>query len=61
MNALVLHVGTQAIQNLQLKGMSPNTSTITQTSHMEIFQNLSLDLDTEGTMLSSAPCCMRHG
>lgn len=48
MNALVLYVGTQAIQAIQTKGMSPSASTIAQSSHMDIFQSLSVDLDTEG-------------
>ena len=48
MNALVLYVGIQAIQAIQLKGMSPSANTIAQSSHMDIFQSLSVDLDTEG-------------
>lgn len=48
MNAVVLYVGSQAIQNIRSKGLVPNTSTITHSAHMDIFQNLSVDLDTEG-------------
>lgn len=47
-NALVLYVGTQAITAIQAKGMSPSTTTIAHSSHMDIFQNLAVDLDTEG-------------
>lgn len=48
LNAIVLYVGTQAIQLIRNKGLSPNISTITHSAHMDIFQNLSVDLDTEG-------------
>lgn len=48
MNAIVLYVGTQAIQQICSKGLVPSTSTITHSAHMDIFQNLSVDLDTEG-------------
>uniref|UniRef100_T1DC70 CCR4-NOT transcription complex subunit 1 n=1 Tax=Cupiennius salei TaxID=6928 RepID=T1DC70_CUPSA len=50
-NALVLYVGTQAINYIQSKGSTPNMSTITHSSHMDIFQNLAVDLDTEGRYL----------
>lgn len=50
-NALVLYVGTQAINYIQTKGSTPNMSTITHSSHMDIFQNLAVDLDTEGRYL----------
>lgn len=49
-NALVLYVGTQAINYIQSKGSTPNMSTITHSSHMDIFQNLAVDLDTEGNV-----------
>jgi hypothetical protein len=48
MNALVLHVGTQAIAYIHSKSGTPSMSTITHSSHMDIFQNLAVDLDTEG-------------
>lgn len=48
MNALVLYVGTQAIAYIQSKSLTPSMSTITHSSHMDIFQNLAVDLDTEG-------------
>jgi len=48
MNALVLYVGTQAIQN---KSSTTSMATITHSSHMDIFQNLAVDLDTEGRYL----------
>ncbi|CAM1310304.1 CNOT1 (predicted), partial [Pycnogonum litorale] len=50
-NALVLYVGTQAIAYIQSKGSTPSMSTITHSSHMDIFQNLAVDLDTEGRYL----------
>ena len=45
-NALVLYVGQAAIQAINPKHI--NMSTIAHTSHMDIFQNLAVDLDTEG-------------
>jgi CCR4-NOT transcription complex subunit 1 len=51
MNALVLHVGTQAIAHISSKGLTPSMSTIAHSSHMDIFQNLAVDLDTEGRYL----------
>lgn len=51
MNALVLYVGTQAITFIRNKGLTPNMSTIAHSSHMDIFQNLAVDLDTEGRYL----------
>ena len=48
MNALVLYVGSQAIAYIRSKGGTPSMSTITHSSHMDIFQNLVVDLDTEG-------------
>ena len=50
MNALVLYVGTQAIQYIHTKGLTPSMSTIAHSSHMDIFQNLAVDLDTEGNV-----------
>ncbi|XP_014599936.1 PREDICTED: CCR4-NOT transcription complex subunit 1 isoform X2 [Polistes canadensis] len=51
MNALVLYVGTQAISFIRSKGHTPNMSTIAHSAHMDIFQNLAVDLDTEGRYL----------
>lgn len=51
MNALVLYVGTQAIAFIRSKGHAPNMSTIAHSAHMDIFQNLAVDLDTEGRYL----------
>ena len=48
MNSLVLYVGTQAITYIHSKGSSSSTSTIAHTAHMDIFQHLVVDLDTEG-------------
>ncbi|KAE8295758.1 CCR4-NOT transcription complex subunit 1 CCR4-associated factor 1 [Larimichthys crocea] len=50
-NALVLYVGTQAIAHIHNKGSTPSMSTITHSAHMDIFQNLAVDLDTEGRYL----------
>ncbi len=51
MNALVLYVGTQAIAFIHSKERAPSTSTIAHTAHMDIFQHLVVDLDTEGIFL----------
>jgi len=50
-NALVMYVGTQAIQFIRGKNNSPNMSSIAHSSHMDIFQNLAVDMDTEGRYL----------
>jgi CCR4-NOT transcription complex subunit 1 len=51
LNALVLYVGTQAIQSIQTKGLSPSMATIGHSSYMDIFQSLAVNLDTEGRYL----------
>lgn len=51
MNALVLYVGMQAISQINSKGLTPSMSTIAHSAHMDIFQNLGVDLDTEGRYL----------
>jgi CCR4-NOT transcription complex subunit 1 len=51
MNALVLYVGQQAIAYIHSKGHMPSMTTIAHSSHMDIFQNLAVDLDTEGRYL----------
>lgn len=51
LNAVVLYVGAQAINHIRSKGQSPNMSTIAHSAHMDIFQNLSSELDTEGRYL----------
>lgn len=48
MNALVLYVGMQAIAQIQTKGLTPSMPTIAHSAHMDIFENLAVDLDTEG-------------
>lgn len=53
-NALVLYVGTQAIAHIHNKGSTPSMSTITHSAHMDIFQNLAVDLDTEGKHTQAA-------
>lgn len=45
-NALVLYVGQAAIQTITPKHI--NMTAIAHSSHMDIFQNLAVDLDTEG-------------
>lgn len=50
-NALVLYVGTQAITFVHSKGQTPSTSSIAHTAHMDIFQHMVVDLDTEGRYL----------
>jgi len=50
-NALVMYVGTQAIQYIRGKNNSPSMSSIAHSSHMDIFQNLAVDMDTEGRYL----------
>jgi len=62
-NALVLYVGTQAIAHIHNKGSTPSMSTITHSAHMDIFQNLAVDLDTEGKTVrcdQRLPLCL-HG
>lgn len=56
-NALVLYVGTQAIAHIHNKGSTPSMSTITHSAHMDIFQNLAVDLDTEGEMQKKVVFC----
>lgn len=56
-NALVLYVGTQAIAHIHNKGNAPSMSTITHSAHMDIFQNLAVDLDTEGKDTGRAGLC----
>ena len=51
MNALILHVGEKAIEHIKKTGNAPSVTTIAQTSHMDIFQNLAVDLDSEGRYL----------
>ncbi|ODN04366.1 CCR4-NOT transcription complex subunit 1 [Orchesella cincta] len=51
LNALVLYVGSQHITVIRQRGQTPNMSTVAHTSHMDIFQNLAVDLDTEGRYL----------
>lgn len=49
LNAVVLYVGMQAIEQLQLKSQPLTMSTIAHTAFMDIYQNLAVSLDTEGT------------
>uniref|UniRef100_A0A8B9QFW8 CCR4-NOT transcription complex subunit 1 n=1 Tax=Apteryx owenii TaxID=8824 RepID=A0A8B9QFW8_APTOW len=59
-NALVLYVGTQAIAHIHNKGSTPSMSTITHSAHMDIFQNLAVDLDTEGELETLLVCVISH-
>ncbi len=49
-NGLVLYVGQTAIQSIPPKSIS--MSSIAHSSHMDIFQNLAVALDTEGLFRS---------
>jgi CCR4-NOT transcription complex subunit 1 len=51
MNALVLYVGTQAINQIRAKNQNPTMTNIIHNSHMDILQNLAVDLDNEGRYL----------
>jgi CCR4-NOT transcription complex subunit 1 len=55
LNALVLYVGMQAIQQLQSKTtqqqLAVPSAPITHSAPMDIFQHLVLELDTEGRYL----------
>ena len=44
----MLYVGTQAIAFIHSKSGTPSPTTIAHTAHMDIFQHLVVDLDTEG-------------
>merc|ERR1719188_321376 len=47
-----MYVGTQAIQFIRAKSQSPSITNISQhNSYMDIFQNLAVDMDTEGRYL----------
>lgn len=48
MNAVVLYVGTQAIAYIRGKGQQPSMTNIAHSSHMDIFQNFTVDFDFEG-------------
>ena len=47
-NALVMYVGMKAVQQLQQKALVSTKSSIAHSAHMDIFQNLAVDMDTEG-------------
>ncbi|XP_013136530.1 PREDICTED: CCR4-NOT transcription complex subunit 1 isoform X2 [Papilio polytes] len=51
LNAVVLYVGAQAIAYIRSKGQTPNMTTIAHSSHMDIFQNFTVDFDYEGRYL----------
>lgn len=53
-NALVLYVGQTAIQTISPKNI--NMSSIAHSSHMDIFQNLAVALDTEGKFALFSRC-----
>lgn len=51
MNALVFYVGQSAIASINPRNI--NMTTIAHSSHMDIFQNLAVDLDTQGMSCES--------
>ncbi|KAJ3339473.1 hypothetical protein HDU93_008187 [Gonapodya sp. JEL0774] len=53
MNALVLYVGVQAIQQMPSKTQGSGALAIAQSGHMDIFQQLVGELDTEGEISHS--------
>lgn len=50
-NAIVLYVGTRAIDALQSKKQKISIQTVAHTPYMDIFQNLAVSLCTEGRHL----------
>lgn len=50
LNAVVLYVGIKAIESLHQKRLTINIQTIAHTSYMDVFQNLAVQLCTEGTL-----------
>ena len=48
LNAIVLYVGTQAISVIQGQSQTISTQSVRSAIHMEIFQSLATELDTEG-------------
>ena len=54
MNALVIYVGTNGIQALRSKGLTPTHANLSHSCHIafnDIFQSLVVDLDSEGRYL----------
>ncbi|CAI5444884.1 unnamed protein product [Caenorhabditis angaria] len=51
MNALVLYVGIRAIESLRTRKQRISIHTIAHTSYMDVFQNLAVQLCTEGRYL----------
>ncbi|GMT18863.1 hypothetical protein PFISCL1PPCAC_10160 [Pristionchus fissidentatus] len=50
-NAIVMYVGITAIESVHKKGLTVNLHSIAHSSFMDIFQNLTVQLDTEGRYL----------
>lgn len=48
LNAVVLFVGMQAITVIQGKSLTISTQSVSSAPHMDIFQSLAAELDTEG-------------
>lgn len=48
MNAIVLYVGSRAIDAIHEKGQRISMATIAHSAYMDIFQNLAVSLCTEG-------------
>ncbi|CDW52444.1 Not1 and DUF3819 domain containing protein [Trichuris trichiura] len=51
LNSVVIYVGIRAVKSIQAKNLRPNISAISHSAHMDIFQNLAVDLDSEGRYL----------
>ncbi|KHJ45389.1 CCR4-Not complex component, Not1 [Trichuris suis] len=51
LNSIVIYIGIRAIKSIQARNLRPNIRTISHSAHMDIFQNLAVDLDTEGRYL----------
>lgn len=47
-NALTLHLGTQAIDYLHNHNTTPSVTTVIKTTHFALYKQMILELDTEG-------------
>ena len=47
-NALTLHIGTQAIDYLHGLNTTPSVTTVIKTTHFALYKQMILELDTEG-------------
>ena len=53
-NALTLHLGTQAIDYLHSHNTTPSVTTVIKTTHFALYKQMILELDTEGLSRSIA-------